>query len=129
VGAAVVLGFGNCVDYEVTLTEGVLNGLVTAYGIRPADLRRVPEVHTERDLVVTVLDAMRRGEGGEHFVASRAALLAFAARLPRRAALGGTSVRAGIILARLGVPSLLHLVSLNRHVRDLLPPQCSHVGG
>jgi len=125
----VVLGFGGCVDYEVTLTSAVLDDLIETYQIRAADIALAPAVLTERDLVISILAHMRQGEGGEHFVASPAALLSFSGRMPSRITLGGTSVRAGIIMARLGVPSTLHLVTVNRYFQELLPPTCSSIGG
>jgi ADP-dependent phosphofructokinase/glucokinase len=36
-------------------------------------------------------------------------------------------VRAGLLLSRLGVPSTLHLVSVNDTVRRLLPPETDHI--
>lgn len=118
----VVLGLGGCVDYELTLTADVLEQLVTHYGIGAAELTSAAPVINERDLVVSILGYVARGGGGEHFVASAPALGTFAARFPHRATLGGTSVRAGILMGRLGVPSTLHLVSVNDTVRRLLPP-------
>jgi ADP-dependent phosphofructokinase/glucokinase len=124
----VVLGLGGCVDYEVKLTAGVLEQLVTEYGIVAAELRTPPDaVAGERDLVVSILSYVTRGAGGEHFVASAPALSAFADRFPHRQTLGGTSVRAGILMSRLGVPSTLHLVSVNDTVRRLLPPDGEYV--
>ncbi len=81
----------------------------------------------ERDLVVSILSYVARGGGGEHFVASAQALSRFAARFPHRTTLGGTAVRAGIVLDRLGVPSTLHLVSVNDTVRRLLPPDTEYI--
>jgi ADP-dependent phosphofructokinase/glucokinase len=81
----------------------------------------------ERDLVVSILGYVARGGGGEHFVTSAPALAAFADRFPHRATLGGTSVRAGLLMSRLGVPSTLHLVSVNDIVRRLLPPDISYI--
>ena len=119
----VVLGLGGCVDYELTLTAGVLEQLVVEHGIGAAELTSpAPVVAGERDLVVSILGYVARGGGGEHFVASAPALESFAARFPHRATLGGTSVRAGILMDRLGIPSTLHLVSVNDTVRRLLPP-------
>ena len=118
----VVLGLGGCVDYELKLTADVLGELVTAYGIKPAELLAPPApVADERDLVVSILSYVARGAGGEHFVASAPALTAFAERFPHRETLGGTSVRAGLLMSRLGVPSALHLVTVNDTFRRLLP--------
>ena len=117
----VLLGLGGCVDFELKLTAGVLAELIAEYDLVAADLTAPATVDSERDLVVSILGYVARGGGGEHFVASAPALTRFAQRFPRRATLGGTSVRAGILLSRLGVPSTLHLVSVNDIVRRLLP--------
>ncbi|HWS35433.1 MAG TPA: ADP-dependent glucokinase/phosphofructokinase [Actinoplanes sp.] len=117
----VVLGLGGCVDYELKLTAGVLEQLVTDYGVTAAELSSPAAVTSERDLVVSILSYVARGGGGEHYVASAPALEGFAGRHPHRVTLGGTSVRAGILMNRLGVPSTLHLVSVNDTIRRLLP--------
>src|ERR687894_385273 len=97
----VVLGLGGCVDYELTLTADGLDRLATEYGIGGGELPPPPEpVAGERDLVVSILGYVSRGGGGEHFVASAPALETFAGRFPHRATLGGTSVRAGILMSR-----------------------------
>jgi sugar/nucleoside kinase (ribokinase family) len=123
----VTLGLGGCVDYELTLSAPVLTRLVGEYHIRDAELTSAVPVTSERDLVVSILGHLKEGGGGEHFVASSAALQAFAGRFATRMALGGTSVRAGIAMSRLGVPSTLHLVSVNDVVRRLLPPTCDYL--
>jgi ADP-dependent phosphofructokinase/glucokinase len=123
----VVLGLGGCVDYELKLTAPVLQQLIIEYGIVAADLTSPAEVAGERDLVVSILGYVARGGGGEHFVASAPALSAFADRFPHRQTLGGTSVRAGILMSRLGVPSTLHLVSVNDTIRRLLPADSEYI--
>ena len=123
----VALGLGGCVDYELKLSSSTLEQLVEQYRIRDAELTPSAVVTSERDLVVSVLGHLKQGGGGEHFVASSAALQAFAERFPTRTALGGTSVRAAIAMSRLGVPSTLHLVSLNDVVRRLLPADCDYI--
>ncbi|MEU8609917.1 ADP-dependent glucokinase/phosphofructokinase [Actinoplanes sp. NPDC048791] len=125
--SCVVLGLGGCVDYELKLTADVLEQLVAEHGITAADLTPPAVVTSERDLVVSILGYVARGGGGEHYVASAPALESFAARFPYRPALGGTSVRAGILMSRLGVPSTLHLVSVNDTVRRLLPPDSEYI--
>jgi sugar/nucleoside kinase (ribokinase family) len=123
----VVLGLGGCVDYELKLTGHVLERLITEYGIGAAELTS-PSASpvTERDLVVSILGYVARGGGGEHFVASAPVLAAFADRFRHRATLGGTSVRAGILMSRLGIPSTLHLVTVNDTFRRLLPPDTEY---
>jgi ADP-dependent phosphofructokinase/glucokinase len=123
----VVLGLGNCVDYELKLTAGVMAQLVADHGISAAELTSPATVTGERDLVVSILSYVARGGGGEHFVASADALSTFAGRFPHRTTLGGTAVRAGIVMDRLGVPSTLHLVTVNDTVRRLLPASSAYV--
>ena len=125
----VLLGLGGCVDYEVKLTAEVLEKLIIEYGVAAADLTSPAAVTVtgERDLVVSILRYVARGGGGEHYVASAPALPAFANRFPHRETLGGTSVRAGILMSRLGVPSTLHLVSVNDTFRRLLPADTEYI--
>lgn len=123
----VLLGLGGCVDYELKVTAGVLEQLIAEHGIAAADLTAAATVTSERDLVVSILGYVARGAGGEHFVASAPALSTFANRFPHRETLGGTSVRAGILMSRLGVPSTLHLVSVNDTFRRLLPADGDYI--
>ncbi|MEV4139027.1 ADP-dependent glucokinase/phosphofructokinase [Dactylosporangium sp. NPDC049742] len=123
----VLLGLGGCVDYELKLTAEVLEQLVAEYGIVAAELTSPATVTSERDLVASILGYVARGGGGEHFVASAPALSTFANRFPHRETLGGTSVRAGILMSRLGVPSTLHLVSVNDTFRRLLPADSDYI--
>jgi ADP-dependent phosphofructokinase/glucokinase len=123
----VLLGLGGCVDHELKLTADVLEQLVAAYGIVAAELTSPAAVTSERDLVVSILGYVALGRGGEHFVASAPALERFAGRFPHRTTLGGTSVRAGMVMSRLGVPSTLHLVSVNDTVRRLLPADSVYI--
>lgn len=123
----VVLGLGGGVDYELELSSPTLEELVGEYQIRNAELTSSGTVTDERDLVISILAYIKKGGGGEHFVASPNALHAFAGRFPKRTTLGGSSVRAAITMSRLGVPSTLHLVSLNDVIRRLLPAACNYI--
>lgn len=122
-----VLGLGGSVDYEIAWSSQVIEDLVAGYGIRAAELGSSTPIVDERSLVASVLGYFRRGVGGERHVASPDALETFASRFPRKVTLGGTGVRAGLALAMLGVPSTLHLVSVNDHFRRLLPAECSWI--
>jgi hypothetical protein len=127
--ARVLLGLGGGVDYELTLSAPAFAQLAGEYRIRTAELTAPATVASERDLAVSILSYVAKGGGGEHFVASIDALTAFARRFPHRTTLGGTSVRAAIAMSRLGVPSTLHLVSLNDVVRRRLPGSCDYIAG
>ncbi|MEH1124909.1 ADP-dependent glucokinase/phosphofructokinase [Micromonospora sp. CPCC 206061] len=123
----VVLGLGGGVDYELKLSAPVMERLVGEYRIGDDELTSPVAVTTERELVISILAYLKKGGGGEHFVASSACLSAFAERFPTRTTLGGTSVRAAKEMSRLGVPSTLHLVSINDVIRQLLPAGCDYI--
>jgi ADP-dependent phosphofructokinase/glucokinase len=122
-----VLGLGGTVDYEIACNSAVIEDLADVYGVRAHELdARIPVVD-ERSLVVTLLAFLRDGVGGERFVASSDIVEAFAARFETRITLGGTCVRAAIAMRSLGVTSLVHLVSIDDHVRGLLPEGVEYV--
>jgi ADP-dependent phosphofructokinase/glucokinase len=127
VASRVVLGLGGCVDYELRLSSSTLQQLIAEYEIQDSELALSVPVTDERNLIISVLAHMKHGAGGEHFAASSATLRRFARRFPTRISLGGTSVRAALAMSRLGVPCTLHLVSLNDHVRRLLPLSCDYI--
>ena len=127
VASRVVLGLGGCIDYELRLSSSMLEQLVAEYEIHDGDLALSVPVTDERNLVISVLAHMKRGAGGERFAASAEALRGFARRFRGRISLGGTSVRAALAMSKLRVPCTLHLVSLNDHVRRLLPPSCDYI--
>lgn len=125
--AKLVLGLGGTVDYEVRWDAAVIERLARAYGVRRGELTTAAPIDDERALVVTVLAFLAAGGGGERFVAASEIVTRFAERFETRVTLGGTGVRAGLALARLGVPSVQHLVSIDDNVRRLLPPELSYV--
>jgi ADP-dependent phosphofructokinase/glucokinase len=127
VASRVLLGLGGCVDYELRLSASTLRKLVAEYEIWDSELALSAPVTDERSLIISVLAHMKHGAGGEHFATSSETLRRFASRFPTRISLGGTSVRAALAMSRLGVPCTLHLVSLNDHVRRLLPPSCDYI--
>jgi ADP-dependent phosphofructokinase/glucokinase len=127
VASRVLLGLGGCVDYELRLSSSTLQKLVAEYEIWDSELALSAPVTDERSLIISVLAHMKHGAGGEHFATSSETLRRFASRFPTRISLGGTSVRAALAMSRLGVPCTLHLVSLNDHVRRLLPSSCDYI--
>ena len=122
-----VLGLGGTVDYEIVWDSGVLEGLIREYDIRADELTTAVPVTSERALVVTLLAFVRDGVGGERFVASSEIIETFSARFQREITLGGTCVRAAIAMRTLGVTCTLHLVSIDDHVRRLLPEGCAYI--
>jgi sugar/nucleoside kinase (ribokinase family) len=126
-GTTLVLGLGGTVDYEVRWDAAIVESLASRFGIRRAELTTMAPIVDERSLVVTILAFVADGAGGERFVESSDVVKQFADRFTTQITLGGTGVRAGIALDRLGIPSVQHLVSIDDHVRRLMPASISWV--
>ena len=123
----IALGFGNNIDYEIVWNRRTIEALIRDYGIRLDELESGESIRSERDLLISVLDFMRRGVGGERFVASNAIIRKFADRFAYKITLGGTPVRAAIAMSQLGHTAALHLITLSDEVRRLLPTGCPYV--
>lgn len=126
-GVDVALGFGNNVDYEIAWDSRVIEDVVVRYDIRADELSTDRPVLTERDLAISVLSFLQAGSGGERVVSSTDVLEGFSRRFRKEITLGGTAPRAALAMSKLGVPSALHLVTLNEHVRRLLPEGIRYV--
>ena len=125
--ASVVLGLGGTLDYECTWSSAVLEDLADQHRIRPSELTGPDVIASERDLVRSILSFVATGTGGERFVTDSQIIEGLAARLDTRITVGGTCVRAALALDALGVPSTVHLVSIDDHVRRLLPAGVSYI--
>ncbi|XBH20335.1 ADP-dependent glucokinase/phosphofructokinase [Jonesiaceae bacterium BS-20] len=122
-----LLGLGGTVDYEVRWDAATIADLIAEFALTQADLDPAIQIHSERDLVRCVLGILAGGGGGERFVHSPDLLQEFAERFDYEITLGGTGVRAGIALSQLSVPSTVHLVSIDDHVRRLLPTNVTYL--
>jgi ADP-dependent phosphofructokinase/glucokinase len=123
----IALGFGNNIDYEVVWNSEVFENLILRYGIHEEELSTDIAVNSERDLVISILSFLKSGSGGERFVSSPEIIEQFAQNFENKITLGGTSVRAAIAMRKIGVTSALHLVTINDHVRRLIPPDSPYV--
>ena len=123
----IALGFGNNVDYEIVWNAEVFEDLINRYGIRIDELNTSGAIDSERELVISILGFMKSADGGERFVSDLAVIERFAGRFEKKITLGGTSVRAAIAMRKLGHTSALHLVTLNDHVRRLIPQDSPYV--
>lgn len=122
-----VLGLGGCVDFEIAWDSGVLEDLARQYHIGIAELDVAVPIRDERSLVCSILAFVHKGSGGERFIETSQLAIDFADRFAVRTSLGGTCVRAAMAIAKLGVPSLVHLVSIDDNVRRLLPAQVDYL--
>ena len=124
---SIALGFGNNVDYEILWDAAVFEDLIVHYNIRDVELRAGGAIESERDLAVSILAFLKTGRGGERFVSTSAVIEDFTRKFDKKVTLGGTSVRAAIAMRKLGYTSALHLVTLNDHVRRLIPQGSPYV--
>lgn len=123
----IVLGLGNNIDYEIVWDSAVLEDLIQKYGICNEELSPDTTISCERDLVVSILGFLKTESGGERFATSADIIEKFAGYFDYRITMGGTSVRAAAAMGKLGHTSALHLVTINDHVRRLLPKDCPYV--
>jgi ADP-dependent phosphofructokinase/glucokinase len=117
----VLLGLGNTVDYELTWDDRIVSDLLRRHGVGAGDDPVPGPLEAEADILRALVAHLRDGTGGEHFIASKAVLLGFAARFRSTITIGGTNVRAALAMRALGRPSTVHLVSTNDDFRRLLP--------
>ena len=123
----IALGFGNNIDYEIVWDTRVFEDLIVQYDIHADELDINRVINCERDLVISILAFLNSGSGGERFVASSAILEHFSQNFENKITLGGTSVRAAVAMRKLGYTSTLHLVTINDHVRKLIPQDSPYV--
>ena len=123
----IALGLGDNTDYEIIWNSQVLEDLIVRHSIRAAELAIDKPIASERDLVVAILGFLQAGTGGERHVAASAIVEEFAQYFAMKITLGGTSVRAAIAMRKLGYTSALHLVTINEHVRRLIPQDSPYV--
>lgn len=124
----IVVGLGNNIDYEFDWNSLDFQSYVDSYRIRFDEIQNVPvTVQSERDLVVAILNRIYRQSGGEYFLSSPELATAFARSAEKKITMGGTGIRAAIGLAKIGIPSTAHLVTMNDFVRELTPSLCTAV--
>lgn len=127
VDRTLVLGLGGTVDYELRWDSSVFDRLAHAHGVRRHELTTTAPITDERSLLLAVLAFVASGTGAERFVASSEVIEDFVSHFDYAITLGGTGVRAGLVLDALGIPSVQHLVSIDDNVRRLLPDTISYI--
>lgn len=123
----IALGLGNNIDYEIVWNSKVIENLIVQYDIHNDELDTNRVVNSERDLVISILSFLKSGAGGERTVSSSAIIEHFSQNFEKKITLGGTSVRAAIAMRKFGYTSALHLVTINDHVRRLIPQDSPYV--
>lgn len=117
---SIVLGLGGCLDSELVLDSEVMQQMVGDYGLAMGEIRQPERITSERELLISVLAYIREGRGGERYIESMDSLLSFERRFAREVTLGGTNVRAGRVLARLGYSNILHVPGSDPEFERLL---------
>ncbi len=123
----IVLGLGNNVDYEIVWDRAIFERLAGDYRITSSDLSNTTPIMSVRDLLASILDFMHRQSAGERFVVSPELIIEFSQLFNYRVTLGGTAVRAALAMRKLGHIPALHLVTLNKDIRAMLPKDCPWV--
>jgi ADP-dependent phosphofructokinase/glucokinase len=126
-GEKIVLGLGDNIDYEIRWDSSIIEQLIHDYNLEARDITTNLDIKTERDLLITIIGFLKENTGGERFVSEAAVIERFSGLFEKKITVGGTSIRAAIAMAKLGHPSALHLVTINEHVKRLLPQTCSWI--
>lgn len=122
-GEKIGLGTHVCVDWECIWDVDVFCTLAQNYEIKKDELRQFERINSERELVISILDLMQHGAGGELFPENTGIVEYFARKFPFKTTLGGTPTRAAILLAKLGKTSVLQMCTDNSTIRELLPEE------
>ena len=117
----IALGFGNNTDYEIEWSPSVIESLIIDWNIFEQEVGTITTIKTERDLVLSILEFVRSSSGGERFVEDSTILESFSNRFTKKITIGGTCPRAAIAMNTLGYSSILHLVTMNDYIRELIP--------
>lgn len=118
----IVLGLGNTVDYELVWDSVMMGSLINKYEIAFDEINSHPTyIETERDLLLSILYFFKNGLGGECFILNPEVLDTFVSHFLYEVTLGGSGLRAALAMDRLGINSLVHLVSRNKETLELLP--------
>ncbi len=118
---AIALGLGNNIDYEIKWDSHVIEAQIENYQISMEEIRPVERIDSVRNLLISILYYMKNGTGTERYVESLQVLTELAECFAKDITIGGTAPRAAIALSKIGIPSSVHLVTINDHVRKLMP--------
>ncbi len=124
---SLALGLGDNVDYEIEWDSSAIEGLIDELQITDHDLGPVRQIRDIRELTISILGFLKTGKGGECYVRDPRVITEFSRKFRYRISIGGTAPRAAIAMSKLGISSAVHLVTINDHIRKLLPEDVSWV--
>ncbi len=123
----IALGFGNNTDYELKWNSAIIENAITEFDIYKKDIKQISAVDNERDLLIALLYFLSEGIGGECTLDDTEVLQTFANRFEYRITIGGTCPRAAIAMDILDYQSCMHLVVMNKYIKNLLPENSSYI--
>ena len=125
----VLFGLGNSIDYEIEWDDHIFHKMLRDYKIKNEDIQKPDQILTKKDLIISILYAMKQGGGGEYFVSNPEVLREFASVFKKKHTLGGTAIRAAIAAASLGLQETVYLVNYNEEIETLLPSNIKYIKG
>lgn len=118
------LGFTNTVDYEIDWSSISFNSLISELDIHRSDIKQNKDACSMKELLSTMLFYMEKNEGCGMFIGSVEPLYEIIKRSSYSISLGGTAVRAALILSEQGYACDLAISANNKETRELLPENC-----
>ena len=118
---SIALGMNNGIDFEIEWDDKGVSTLVQEVGLAFEEIKKVTVVSSLRDLLTSICYQVMKGEGTSVHVTDIKYNLEFSSHFKYRTTIGGAGSRAAIVLSKLDILSYLHLVSINKETRELLP--------
>ncbi len=125
----IALGFANTVDAELAWDAAHLENLIRTTGLRAQDIEEKRTIESLKDLLSSILFHLRDGSGCGMMISDSNIIEQFMAGARAEIALGGTAIRAALVIAALGGSAIVHLTCVNPETLDRLPEGVSWVGG
>ena len=123
----IALGFGDNTDYELVWDTNIIKELIQEFKITNSDIKQMPIIDNERDILIAMLYFLQHNIGGEGSVYDTKVLDKFASRFKYNITIGGTCPRAAIAMNTLGYKSDLHLVVMNDKLKKLIPSSINYI--
>jgi ADP-dependent phosphofructokinase/glucokinase len=118
----IALGFGNNVDYVITMNSSLLQDSILRLHIHSDDIHFYSDLMTEKEVLCTLLHCIQTQVGGERYIGNSQVLQQLSDHFPHKKSVGGTAARAANILAEEGIGSLLHCISYTDEDKQFIHP-------
>ncbi len=118
----IALGFGNNVDYVITMNPSLLQDAILRLHIHSDDIHFYSDLMTEKEVLCTLLHCIQNQVGGERYIGKSQVLQQLSDHFPHNRSVGGTAARAANMLAEEGIGSLLHCISYTDEDKQFIHP-------